>query len=148
MGNVVVWKPSPSAIASNWLVYQILLEAGLPPNVIQFVPGDAEEVTSTILNHPEFAALHFTGSTSVFRSLYGKIASGVAEGKYRGYPRMSVRLEARTFISFTRVQISATRLFRLFVEPSNIKARSAVHIPCIYSVFHRKRISRAARCGG
>jgi len=88
MGNVVVWKPSPSAIASNWLVHKILLEAGLPPNVIQLVPGDAEEVTTTVLNHPEFAALHFTGSTSIFRMLYGKIASGVAEGKYRSYPRI------------------------------------------------------------
>lgn len=88
MGNVVVWKPSPSAIASNWLVHQILLEAGLPKDVIQFVPGDAEVVTNTVLNRPEFAALHFTGSTSVFRTLYGKIASGVAEGKYRSYPRI------------------------------------------------------------
>ncbi|KAA8644483.1 delta-1-pyrroline-5-carboxylate dehydrogenase prnC [Aspergillus tanneri] len=88
MGNVVVWKPSPSAIASNWLVHQILLEAGLPKNVIQFVPGDAEEVTNTVLNHPDFAALHFTGSTAVFRNLYGQIANGVAQGKYRSYPRI------------------------------------------------------------
>lgn len=88
MGNVVVWKPSPSAIASNWLVYQILLEAGLPKDVIQFVPGEAGEVTETVLNHPDFAALHFTGSTAVFRSLYGKIAGGVSEGKYRSYPRI------------------------------------------------------------
>ena len=88
MGNVTLWKPSPSAIASSWLVHQILLEAGLPKNVIQFVPGDAEVVTNAVLNRPEFAALHFTGSTTVFRSLYGKIASGVAEGKYRGYPRI------------------------------------------------------------
>ncbi|KAL3488824.1 Aldehyde/histidinol dehydrogenase [Aspergillus germanicus] len=88
MGNVVLWKPSPSAIASNWLVHQILLEAGLPKNVIQFVPGEAEEVTKTVLDHPEFAALHFTGSTSVFRSLYGQISDGVAAGKYRSYPRI------------------------------------------------------------
>ncbi|KAF2222898.1 Aldehyde/histidinol dehydrogenase [Elsinoe ampelina] len=88
MGNVVVWKPSPSAIASNWLVYQILLEAGLPPNVIQFVPGDAEEVTKTVLARPEFSALHYTGSTAVFRSLWGKIAKGVADGTYAGYPRI------------------------------------------------------------
>ncbi|KAJ5759414.1 hypothetical protein N7520_006570 [Penicillium odoratum] len=88
MGNVVLWKPSPSAIASNWLVHQILLEAGLPKNVIQFVPGDAEEVTSSVLDHPEFAALHFTGSTDVFRMLYGKISQGVADGKYRSYPRI------------------------------------------------------------
>ncbi|KAE8374719.1 Aldehyde/histidinol dehydrogenase [Aspergillus bertholletiae] len=88
MGNVVVWKPSPSAIASNWLVHEILLEAGLPKNVIQFVPGDAEEVTNTVLSHPEFAALHFTGSTGVFRNLYGQISNRVAEGKYRSYPRI------------------------------------------------------------
>jgi len=88
MGNVVVWKPSPAAMASNWILYKILLEAGLPPNVIQFVPGDAQEVSDVVLNHPEFASLHFTGSTAVFRSLYGKIASGVAEGKYKGYPRI------------------------------------------------------------
>lgn len=88
MGNVVVWKPSPSAMASNYLLYQILLEAGLPPNVVQFVPGDAEEVTKVVLAHRELAALHFTGSTGVFRSLYGQIANGVAEGRYQGYPRI------------------------------------------------------------
>lgn len=88
MGNVVVWKPSPFATASNWLLYSILLEAGLPPNVIQFVPGDAEEVTKAVLEHKGFAALHYTGSTVVFRSLYGKIAAGVAEGRYKGYPRI------------------------------------------------------------
>ncbi|KAJ5959455.1 Aldehyde dehydrogenase C-terminal [Penicillium vulpinum] len=88
MGNVVIWKPSPAAIASNWLVHQILLEAGLPKDVIQFVPGDAEEVTSTVLESRDFAALHFTGSTDVFRMLYGKISQGVADGKYRSYPRI------------------------------------------------------------
>ena len=88
MGNVVVWKPSPSAIASNYIIYKILLEAGLPPNVIQFIPGDAVEVTSVVLAHKDFSSLHYTGSTTVFRSLYGKIANNVAEGKYRGYPRI------------------------------------------------------------
>ena len=88
MGNVVIWKPSPSAIASNYIIYNTLREAGLPPNVIQFVPGDAESVTRVVLSHPQFAGLHYTGSTAVFRSLYGKIATGVAEGKYKGYPRI------------------------------------------------------------
>jgi 1-pyrroline-5-carboxylate dehydrogenase len=88
MGNVVLWKPSPSAVASNWLIYKILIEAGLPPNVIQFVPGDAVEVTRAVLSHRQFAALHYTGSTAVFRSLYGQIATGVANGKYQSYPRI------------------------------------------------------------
>jgi 1-pyrroline-5-carboxylate dehydrogenase len=88
MGNVVVWKPSDSAIASNWLLYNILLEAGLPRNVIQFVPGNPEEVTKVVLEHKKLAALHYTGSTAVFRKLYGAIANGVAEGRYQGYPRI------------------------------------------------------------
>jgi 1-pyrroline-5-carboxylate dehydrogenase len=88
MGNVVVWKPSDSAIASNWLLYNILLEAGLPENVIQFVPGNPEEVTQVALSHRKLAALHYTGSTAVFRKLYGVIASGVAEGRYQSYPRI------------------------------------------------------------
>ncbi|EXJ77407.1 delta-1-pyrroline-5-carboxylate dehydrogenase, mitochondrial [Capronia epimyces CBS 606.96] len=88
MGNVVVWKPSPSAIASNYLVHQILLEAGLPAGVIQFVPGDAEEVTKVVLSHKQFAALHYTGSTAVFRKLYSQIGQGIGEGRYKGYPRI------------------------------------------------------------
>lgn len=88
MGNAVVWKPSPFAVAANFLTHSILVEAGLPHGVIQFVTGDAEQITKTVLDHPHFAALHYTGSTAVFRSLYGKIAQGVADGKYIGYPRI------------------------------------------------------------
>jgi 1-pyrroline-5-carboxylate dehydrogenase len=97
MGNVVIWKPSPSAVASNYLIHQIFLEAGMPPGVIQFVPGDAEEVTKVVFEHPQFAALHYTGSTAVFRKLYGKIAGGVAEGKYKGYPRIVAETGGKNF---------------------------------------------------
>jgi 1-pyrroline-5-carboxylate dehydrogenase len=88
LGNVVVWKPSPGALASNYLIYKILLEAGLPENVIQWTPGDAQVVTEAVLAHKEFAALHYTGSTQVFRQLYGKIAQGVVDGRYKNYPRI------------------------------------------------------------
>ena len=97
MGNVVIWKPSPSAIASNYLIHQIFLEAGLPPGVIQFCPGDAEEVTNAVLSHRDFASLHYTGSTAVFRKLYGQIATGVAEGKYRCYPRIVAETGGKNF---------------------------------------------------
>ena len=97
MGNVVVWKPSPSAMASNHLVYKILLEAGLPPNVIQFVPGDAERVTGVVLSHPHLGGLHFTGSTSVFRSLYGKIGQGIANSVYKAYPRVVAETGGKNF---------------------------------------------------
>ncbi|KAK7416305.1 1-pyrroline-5-carboxylate dehydrogenase [Neonectria magnoliae] len=88
LGNVVVWKPSDFSIASNWLVYQILIEAGLPKGVIQFVPGNPVDITKVVLEHKEFAALHYTGSTAVFRKLYGTIGQGIAEGRYRSYPRV------------------------------------------------------------
>ncbi|KAH8905134.1 delta-1-pyrroline-5-carboxylate dehydrogenase 1 [Coniochaeta sp. PMI_546] len=88
LGNVVVWKPSDSAIASNWLLYNILIEAGLPKNVIQFVPGNPKEVTKAVLAHRQFAALHYTGSTAVFRKLFSQIGAGVGEGRYIGYPRI------------------------------------------------------------
>lgn len=85
-GNVVVWKPSPMSIYSNYVVYEILLEAGLPAGVIQFVPGPAEEIVGAAINHREFAGLHFTGSTHVFRQLWKQIGNNL--DKYRGYPRI------------------------------------------------------------
>lgn len=88
MGNVVIWKPSDSAVYSSHLLQSILEEAGLPRGVIQFLPGDAQTVTSAVLEHPKFSALHFTGSTDVFRELYGQIGGAVAEGRYDSYPRI------------------------------------------------------------
>lgn len=86
VGNVVVWKPSPAATYSNYLVYRILTEAGVPSGVIQFVPGPPPEVVAQCINHPDFAALHFTGSTLVFKKLWKDIAANV--DKYKGYPRI------------------------------------------------------------
>lgn len=97
MGNVVLWKPSPSNVYASYLVYKILLEAGLPPNVIQFVNGDPEMITDVVLNHREFAALGFVGSSDVFRSLYGKIADGIAGKKYRDFPRMVAETSGKNF---------------------------------------------------
>ncbi|EEU49032.1 uncharacterized protein NECHADRAFT_31765, partial [Fusarium vanettenii 77-13-4] len=88
LGNVVVWKPSDSALHANHLFYKILLEAGLPPNVVQFVPGDAETVTDAVMSRPEFGALTFIGSTAVFKNLIGKIGQGTAEGRFNSYPRI------------------------------------------------------------
>lgn len=88
MGNVVIWNPSDSAVYSNSIIQSVLEEAGLPKGVIQMLPGDANIVTSAVLEHPQFAALHFTGSTDVFRSLYGMIGQGVAAGRYENYPRI------------------------------------------------------------
>lgn len=69
VGNVVVWKPSPMATYSNYLVHQILTEAGLPAGVIQFTPGPPAEIVKACIDHKMFAALHFTGSTTVYKQL-------------------------------------------------------------------------------
>ncbi|KAH7310007.1 1-pyrroline-5-carboxylate dehydrogenase [Rhexocercosporidium sp. MPI-PUGE-AT-0058] len=88
IGNVVLWKPSLSALHSSWLLHQILLEAGLPQDVVQFVPGDAEEVTTAVLESSDFAALNFTGSTAVFKSLIAKIGVATGEDRFLNYPRI------------------------------------------------------------
>jgi 1-pyrroline-5-carboxylate dehydrogenase len=97
MGNVVLWKPSASNVYASTIVYKILLEAGLPPDVIQFIPGDAEEVTSTVLAHREFAGLNFVGSSDVFRSLYAKIGEGIGQKLYRDFPRVVGETSGKNF---------------------------------------------------
>jgi 1-pyrroline-5-carboxylate dehydrogenase len=86
MGNAVVWKPAHSAALSNWHFFRLLEEAGLPPGVINFVPGDPVEVSRRLLAHPDLAGIHFTGSTAVFRSLWKTVSENLP--RYRGYPRL------------------------------------------------------------
>lgn len=88
LGNVVIWKPSDSALHASWVLYQILLEAGLPKDVIQFLPGNPELITDTVLKRPEFAGLAFIGSTAVFKELQGKVGKATAEGRFNSYPRV------------------------------------------------------------
>ncbi|KAJ4156470.1 hypothetical protein NW754_008102 [Fusarium falciforme] len=86
VGNAVVWKPSPGAIYSSWLFNHILIEAGLPKGLVQFLPGDAAEVTAQVFKSRDMSGLHFTGSTSVFRSLTAEIGSKMEF--WRSYPRI------------------------------------------------------------
>ncbi|KAJ2617464.1 1-pyrroline-5-carboxylate dehydrogenase [Coemansia sp. RSA 1365] len=86
MGNTVLWKPSNGAVLSNYVAYQILREAGVPDGVIQFVPGEPVSMTKQVFEHPEFASLHFTGSTHVFKNMWRQIADNL--DKYKGYPRI------------------------------------------------------------
>jgi len=86
MGNVVIWKPSETAAYSNYLAYKILEEAGLPAGVIQFLPGPGKPIGDRCFAHPEFAGLHFTGSTATFNHIYQQTAQNI--GKYKSYPRI------------------------------------------------------------
>eukprot|EP00162_Nutomonas_longa_P011222 comp20426_c0_seq1/m.41025 comp20426_c0_seq1/g.41025 ORF comp20426_c0_seq1/g.41025 comp20426_c0_seq1/m.41025 type:complete len:556 (-) comp20426_c0_seq1:73-1740(-) len=86
MGNTVVWKPAPNAMLSNYIVYKVLLEAGLPPEVINFVPADGPGFANEVMSSPDLAGIHFTGSTAVFESILKQTAQNVS--KYRQFPRI------------------------------------------------------------
>jgi 1-pyrroline-5-carboxylate dehydrogenase len=96
MGNTVVWKPASSAMLSAYYVMRLLETAGLPPGVINFLPGDARQITDALLDHRELGGIHFTGSTSVFNSMWQRVGQNL--GKYRGYPRLVGETGGKDFI--------------------------------------------------
>jgi len=96
MGNTVVWKPSEPQTLSAYYTYLVLEEAGLPPGVINFLPGYGPELAPLLIDHPEFAGIHFTGSTAVFRSLWQRIAGNVES--YKSYPRIVGETGGKDFI--------------------------------------------------
>ena len=96
MGNVVLWKPASTAMLSAYYVMRLLETAGMPPGVINFLPGDAVSISNVILDHPELAGIHFTGSTGVFNSMWHKVGQNL--DKYRGYPRLVGETGGKDFI--------------------------------------------------
>lgn len=96
MGNVVVWKPSDSQVFSAKVIIDIFKEAGLPNGVINVVFGDAIMITDTILASPDFAGIHFTGSTHVFKDIWAKIGNNI--NKYKTYPRIVGETGGKDFI--------------------------------------------------
>ncbi|MGB4573212.1 MAG: L-glutamate gamma-semialdehyde dehydrogenase [Rectinemataceae bacterium] len=96
MGNTVVWKPASSSILSNWVLMKVYEEAGLPPGVINFLPGSGSEISAVVLARREFAGLHFTGSTRVFKDLWRQIAANI-DG-YSAYPRIVGETGGKDFI--------------------------------------------------
>ena len=96
MGNVVLWKPAASASLSNYYILKVLQEAGLPPGVINLVPGPAREVSDILLAEPAFAGIHFTGSTEVFQSLWKTISGHLPQ--YASYPRIVGETGGKDFV--------------------------------------------------
>jgi 1-pyrroline-5-carboxylate dehydrogenase len=96
MGNTVIWKPASSAMLSAYYIAKLLEEAGLPPGVINFIGGDAAEISKTLIAYEEFAGVHFTGSTFVFNSIWGQIGSNIAN--YKSYPRIVGETGGKDFI--------------------------------------------------
>ncbi|MCI3933258.1 L-glutamate gamma-semialdehyde dehydrogenase [Streptomyces sp. AN091965] len=96
MGNVVVWKPSPTQTHAAVLLMQLLEEAGLPKGVINLVTGDGIAVSEVALHHPDLAGIHFTGSTRTFQHLWKTVGTNIE--KYRSYPRIVGETGGKDFV--------------------------------------------------
>jgi 1-pyrroline-5-carboxylate dehydrogenase len=96
MGNVVIWKPSPTQQFAAHFTMRLLEAAGLPPGVINMLPGDGLDVSRVALQHPDLAGIHFTGSTKTFQHLWQTVGSNISG--YRGYPRVVGETGGKDFV--------------------------------------------------
>jgi 1-pyrroline-5-carboxylate dehydrogenase len=96
MGNTVIWKPSPTQQLAASLTMQLLEEAGMPPGVINMLPGDGLDVSKVALNSPDLAGIHFTGSTPTFQHLWREVGNNIEN--YRAYPRVVGETGGKDFI--------------------------------------------------
>ncbi len=96
LGNVAVWKPAATAVYSGWYLMKLFEEAGLPPGVINFLPGDPVGISEALLHSPDLAGVHFTGSTGVFHSIWRTVGERI--DTYRSYPRLVGETGGKDFI--------------------------------------------------
>ena len=96
MGNVAVWKPSTTAIHSNYLLMKVFREAGLPDGVVNFIPGQGSIIGKVVVSHPDLAGFHFTGSTATFNTIWRQIGENL--GAYKSYPRIVGETGGKNFI--------------------------------------------------
>jgi len=132
MGNVVLWKPASSAVFTAYWIMKLLEEAGLPPGVINFIPGPGRKVGDPVLAHPDFAGVHFTGSTEVFQGMWRTIGANIAS--YTTYPRIVGETGGKDFVfahASADVQALVTALVRGAFEYQGQKcsAASRAYIP-------------------
>ncbi|XP_069431229.1 delta-1-pyrroline-5-carboxylate dehydrogenase, mitochondrial [Ovis canadensis] len=95
MGNVVLWKPSDTAMLASYAVYRILREAGLPPNIIQFVPADGPTFGDTVTSSEHLCGINFTGSVPTFKHLWKQVAQNL--DRFRTFPRLAGECGGKNF---------------------------------------------------
>jgi 1-pyrroline-5-carboxylate dehydrogenase len=126
MGNTVLWKPASSAVYSAYFLAQLWKEAGLPDGVINFIPGPGRYVGDPVLEKPDLAGVHFTGSTSVFQSMWKTIGANIMN--YRSYPRIVGETGGKDFVfvhASADVEAVATALIRGAYEYQGQKCSAA-----------------------
>lgn len=132
MGNTVVWKPSKTQVYSAAVIMEVLMKAGLPAGVINLVYASGPVAAQTVMDHPDFAGIHFTGSTGVFHSIWEKIGNNIK--KYKSYPRIVGETGGKDFVFAHKSAVPAevaTALVRGAFEYQGQKcsAASRAYIP-------------------
>ena len=132
MGNTVVWKPAYTQVFSASIIMEVFEEAGLPPGVINLIYADGPDVGEVVFQHPEFAGLHFTGSTGVFKHLWKTIGQNI--DRYKSYPRIVGETGGKDFIvahKSAEAKSLATAIVRGAFEYQGQKcsAASRVYVP-------------------
>ena len=132
MGNVVLWKPASTAVLSGYYIMRLLEAAGLPPGVINFIPGRGGHVGDPVLNSSDFAGIFFTGSNSTFNAIWETMSRNL--GRYRGYPRIVGETGGKDFVfahASADVDELATALVRGAFEYQGQKcsAASRAYVP-------------------
>ncbi|HJV15193.1 MAG TPA: L-glutamate gamma-semialdehyde dehydrogenase [Propionibacteriaceae bacterium] len=138
MGNVVIWKPSPTQQYSAYFTMRLLEAAGLPPGVINMLPGDGLAVSDVALQHPDLAGIHFTGSTKTFQHLWQTVGANISS--YRGYPRVVGETGGKDFIvahASANPDVLRTALIRGAFEYSGQKCSAASRSYIARSVWDR-----------
>lgn len=132
MGNTTVWKPATTSLLSSYYLMKIFKEAGLPDGVINFIPGSGREIGEVVLNHPELAGIHFTGSTGTFNNLWKSVGNNLEN--YRSYPKLVGETGGKDFIfahNSSNIKELATAIVRGAFEYQGQKcsAASRAYIP-------------------
>ncbi|GLZ03841.1 1-pyrroline-5-carboxylate dehydrogenase [Actinomadura sp. NBRC 104412] len=140
MGNVVLWKPSPTQQLAAHHTMRLLEEAGLPPGVINLVTGDGRAVSEVALRHPDLAGIHFTGSTTTFQHLWRTVGENISG--YKGYPRLIGETGGKDFVvahPSADIAVLKTALIRGAFEYQGQKcsAVSRAYVP--RSIWNRMR---------
>ena len=142
MGNTVIWKPSPTQQVAAHLTMELLEEAGMPPGVINLLPGDGLDVSQVLLGHPDLAGIHFTGSTPTFQHLWGAVGSNIS--KYRSYPRIVGETGGKDFVvahASADPDVLRTALIRGAFEFQGQKCSAASRAYVSRSVWKRMKSS-------
>ncbi len=140
MGNTVVWKPAPTQQLSAHLLMRLLEQAGLPPGVVNLLPGDGLAVSEVALQHPDLGGIHFTGSTGTFQHLWQTVGSNIAS--YRSYPRIVGETGGKDFViahPSADPDVVRTALVRGAFEYQGQKCSAASRAYVAKSVWKRMR---------